>query len=42
MDKVKFTAMKDGTKEDYDLLSSYEEGFVEGLPAGRPSTKPSS
>jgi hypothetical protein len=21
MDKVKFTAMKDGTKEDYDLLS---------------------
>ena len=32
MDKVKFTAMKDGTKEDYDLLSSYEEGFVEGLP----------
>ena len=32
MDKVKFTAMKDGTKEDYDLLSKYEEGFVEGLP----------
>ena len=32
MDKVKFTAMKDGTKEDYDLLSRYEEGFVEGLP----------
>ena len=32
MDKVKFTAMKDGTKEDYDLLSRYEKGFVEGLP----------
>ena len=23
--------MKHGTKEDYDLLSKYEEGFVEGL-----------
>ena len=31
MDKVKFTEMKHGTKEDYDLLSKYEEGFVEGL-----------
>ena len=31
MDKVKFTEMKYGTKEDYDLLSKYEEGFVEGL-----------
>ena len=31
MDKVKFTAMKDGSKEDYELLSSYEEGFVKEL-----------
>ena len=31
MDKVKFTEMKHGTKEDYALLSKYEEGFVEGL-----------
>tara|TARA_B100001094_G_scaffold319111_1_gene363499 strand:+ start:398 stop:952 length:555 start_codon:yes stop_codon:yes gene_type:complete len=32
MDKVKFTAMKDGSKEDYELLNSYEEGFVKELP----------
>ena len=32
MKKVKFTQMKDGTKEDYDLLSKYEEKFSEDLP----------
>ena len=32
MKKVKFTQMKDGTKEDYDLLSRYEEKFSKDLP----------
>ena len=32
MKKVKFTQMKDGTKEDYDLLSMYEEKFSKDLP----------
>ena len=32
MKKVKFTQMKDGTKEDYDLLSQYEEKFSKDLP----------
>ena len=32
MEKVKFTQMKDGTKEDYDLLSQYEEKFSKDLP----------
>ena len=32
MKKVKFTQMKDGTKEDYDLLSKYEEKFLKDLP----------
>ena len=32
MKKVKFTKMKDGTKEDYDLLSKYEEKFSKDLP----------
>ena len=32
MEKVKFTQMKDGTKEDYDLLSKYEEKFSKDLP----------
>ncbi|MDC3085849.1 HD domain-containing protein [Pelagibacteraceae bacterium] len=32
MEKVKFTQMKDGTKEDYDLLSKYEENFSKNLP----------
>ena len=32
MEKVKFTQMKDGTKEDYDLLSKYEENFSKDLP----------
>ena len=32
MEKVKFTQMKDGTKEDYDLLSKYEEKFSMDLP----------
>ena len=32
MKKVKFTQMKDGTKEDYDLLNKYEEKFSKDLP----------
>ena len=32
MKKVKFTQMKDGTKEDYELLSKYEEKFSKDLP----------
>ena len=32
MEKVKFTQMKNGTKEDYDLLSKYEEKFSKDLP----------
>ena len=32
MEKVKFTQMKDGTKEDYDLFSNYEEKFSKDLP----------
>ena len=32
MKKVKFTQMKDGTKEDYELLSKYEEKFLKDLP----------
>ena len=32
MEKVKFTQMIDGTKEDYDLLSKYEEKFSKDLP----------
>ena len=32
MEKVRFTQMKDGTKEDYDLLSKYEEKFSKDLP----------
>ena len=32
MKKVKFTQMKDGTKEDYDLLSKYEKEFSKDLP----------
>ena len=32
MEKVKFIQMKDGTKEDYDLLSKYEEKFSKDLP----------
>ncbi len=32
MEKVKFTQMKDGTKEDYDLLSKYEENFQRIFP----------
>lgn len=30
MDTVAFTQMKDGTKEDYDLLSKLEKPFLEG------------
>ena len=32
MKKVKFTQMKDGTKEDYDLLGKYEEKLSKDLP----------
>ena len=32
MDKVKFKAMKEGSKEDYDLLNHYEEQFAKKLP----------
>ena len=28
MQKVKFTQMKDGDKEDYELLAKFEEKFV--------------
>lgn len=30
MDKVSFTQMKDGTKEDYDFLNRHEEEYVAG------------
>ena len=30
MEKVKFTQMKDGTKEDYLLLEKHEKKFIEG------------
>ena len=30
MEKVKFTQMKDGTKEDYLLLDKYEKKYIEG------------
>ena len=30
MDHVKFTAMKDGDKEDYDFLTEHEVAFTEG------------
>ena len=32
MDKVQFTQMKDGSKEDYELLHGFEEEFAKGLP----------
>ena len=32
MNKVKFKAMQDGDKEDYDLLNAHEEEFAKGLP----------
>ena len=32
MEKVSFRQMKDGTKEDYELLGRYEERFVKDLP----------
>ena len=34
MDRVKFTAMKDGDKEDYDFLTEHEVAFTKGT-AGR-------
>ena len=33
MKKVKFTQMKDGTKEDYLLLEKYEKKFIEETPS---------
>ncbi|MCV6595201.1 MAG: HD domain-containing protein [Silicimonas sp.] len=30
MDQVKFTAMKDGDKEDYDFLATHEEEYCKG------------
>mgnify|MGYP000942273565 FL=1 len=30
MEKVKFIEMKDGDKEDYDLLSKFEDKYIEG------------
>ena len=30
MEEVKFNEMKDGDKEDYDLLVKFEDKFVEG------------
>ena len=32
MGKVSFTQMKDGSKEDYELLSKFEKDFAEKLP----------
>jgi predicted HD phosphohydrolase len=32
MGKVRFTQMKDGSKEDYELLSKFEKEFAEKLP----------
>ena len=32
MSKVKFTEMKEGSKEDYELLSKFEKEFAEKLP----------
>ena len=30
MDKVSFTQMKDGTKEDYDFLTEHETDYAKG------------
>ena len=30
MEKVKFVEMKDGDKEDYDLLAKFEDKYIEG------------
>ena len=30
MSKVKFTAMKDGSKEDYLLLDKHEQAYIQG------------
>ena len=32
MDRVSFTQMKDGTKEDYDFLNAHEIEYTEGTP----------
>ena len=31
MSKVKFTAMKDGSKEDYLLLDEHEQAYIQGI-----------
>ena len=33
MKKIKFTQMKDGTKEDYLLLEKHEKKFIEEAPS---------
>ena len=33
MKRVKFTQMKDGTKEDYLLLEKHEKKFIEEAPS---------
>ena len=33
MKKVKFTQMKDGTKDDYLLLEKHEKKFIEETPS---------
>ncbi len=33
MDRVKFTAMKDGDKEDYDFLTRHEVACTKGTAA---------
>ena len=30
MEKVKFIEMKDGDKEDYDILANFEDKYIEG------------
>ena len=30
MEKVKFTEMQHGDKEDYDLLTKFEDKYIEG------------
>ena len=30
MEKVKFIEMKDGDKEDYELLAKFEDKYIEG------------
>ena len=41
MNKVKFTQMKDGDKEDYELLIKFEEKHIKGTANGQPNRKSS-